>query len=160
MNHPLLIIAIVVSGLVVGWISRDFVAEKEILAITAAHDAERKQIAEQLAQAERDARTKEQEYARNTQAAAAAYARNERTLRARVDASRVELDGLRGDLAAVLAPRPAASTPGAAVVIDGAGTVLGELLGACAASLQGMAAEADRLALKLSGLQDYIRATQ
>lgn len=69
-------------------------------------------------------------------------------------AARGELDRLRAVLAA--RDRAAAEHAGPSGGADDA-AVERELLGACAARYQGLAAEADGLAGQVSGLQDYVR---
>ena len=66
-----------------------------------------------------------------------------------------ELDGLRNQLAAI--DSAASKTPTTAPGIDGAGAER-QLLGACAATLVGLAKEADRIEAKLTGLQDHVRS--
>ena len=73
-------------------------------------------------------------------------------------AAGAELDGLRSDLAA--RDGAAGANPAATCGTDAAraGRIERELLQQCAAALQTVAAEADRIAGRLSGLQDYVRA--
>ena len=66
--------------------------------------------------------------------------------------ARSELDRLRDDLATRSTNQAPGSCPGA----DGASRVERELLGACAASLVQLAAEADRLQARLVGLQGSV----
>ena len=69
-------------------------------------------------------------------------------------------DGLRNLEAILSAPATASSGAVASSGNHGAGSPERELLGSCAASLAGMGKEADRLALKVLTLQEYIRAIQ
>lgn len=147
--NPWIVIATVVSGLAVGWIGRDYVAENEMAAIKAEHA---QAIAQELAKA----RSKEHEYIANLHEASKAYAANQRVLRARVADARVELDSL---LDATKVRADAAPAPAAPGGTDGERTAW-DLFGACARTVQAMAAEADRLEAKLTGLQDYVEATK
>ena len=149
MTHPLLIIAIVLSGLAVGWVSRDYVADNEMAAIKAEHA---QAVAQELAKA----RSKEHEYVANLHEASKAYAANQRVLRARVADARGELDSLLDATKTRADAAPAPTAPGGT---DGERTAW-QLFGACARTLQAVAAEADRLEAKLTGLQDYVEATK
>jgi hypothetical protein len=115
-------------------------------------------IATQTAQAEQAARDQEFQFAEAARKAADEYAQNVARQRAAAAGSRAELDRLRDALAT---SAPGAACPGASAPRgpDVAGT-LRDLLGSCAATLQDLAAEADRLEGKLTGLQDHVRATQ
>ncbi len=83
----------------------------------------------------------------------------ERNARGELDRLRTELDGLRQQASApgsCGASASAAPTGGA----DGATAVLSDVFGQCAATLQSLAAEADRLTAQLVGLQRYLRVVQ
>lgn len=149
MTHPLLIIATVVSGLVVGWFMRDYVADNQMAAIKA-------EYAQALAESQAKAREQEQQYVRNLSQASKAYAANQRVLRARVDDARSELDSLLNATKARADAAPAPTAPGGT---DGERTAW-DLFGRCARVVQNLAAEADRLEAKLTGLQDYVEATK
>jgi Tfp pilus assembly protein PilV len=85
--------------------------------------------------------------------------KHEETKRANVasaGAASAELARLRDELAR---SGNAAEAPKAACRID-AGRTERELLGQCAGVVQNLAAEADRLEGKLTGLQEYVRAIQ
>jgi small-conductance mechanosensitive channel len=110
-------------------------------------------IATATAAAEREARTREQAMADNARKAADTYDRNLKRAQAGAAGAMSELDGLRNALAASPAA-PASAAPSGAYAAGGPER---ELLGACAATLQAMAAAADRLEAKVIGLQDYIR---
>ena len=69
-------------------------------------------------------------------------------------------DGLRNLEAILTAPNSPASATVASAGNHGAGSAERELLGSCAASLVGMGKEADRMALKVLTLQEYIKAIQ
>ena len=115
--------------------------------------AERLQRAQDAAKAEAAARDKEQALAANARKAEQAYAQNSARLRADASGARDELERLRD----ILAPDQAASASAA-----GAGThdpaAARLVVGECAQELQALAATADGLAAKLTGLQDYVRA--
>lgn len=66
--------------------------------------------------------------------------------------------GLRNLEAILAAPGSPASSATASSGNHGAGGVERELLGSCSASLARMGAEADRMALKVLTLQEYVRA--
>jgi predicted phage gp36 major capsid-like protein len=111
------------------------------------------------AEAERQARAQEQAFADNARKASDEYTRKVNAARAAAADARTALDGLRDTIAA--APTCSAGQSAApASGPNGAGNIYAELLGSCATTLQGLAAEADRLEGKLTGLQDYIKATQ
>ena len=69
-------------------------------------------------------------------------------------------DGLRNLETILAAPAIASSGATASSGNHGAGSVERELLGSCAATLARMGAEADRMALKVLTLQEYVRAIQ
>jgi len=69
-------------------------------------------------------------------------------------------DGLRNLETILAAPAVPSSSAAASSGNYGVGSPERELLGSCAASLAGMGKEADRLALKVLTLQEYIRAIQ
>lgn len=106
-------------------------------------------------EAERAARQRERELVLARQQVEEAYAKHKRQAASAAAAARSELDRLRITLAN---PRVTA-TPGTAAQprADGPGSAERELLAACAGEVQGLAAEADRLAGKVTGLQSYVR---
>lgn len=79
--------------------------------------------------------------------------------RATEHVARAAADGLRNLEAILTAPTVASSGAVAASGNHGAGSTERELLGSCAAALAGMGKEADRMALKVLTLQEYVRAT-
>lgn len=83
------------------------------------------------------------------------YVAEKRKAAAAARGARTELDGLRDELYAL---GTTAAGPGSATTcrVD-AGTPERELLGQCAAALVGVAAEADRMAAQVIGLQGYVR---
>ncbi len=87
-----------------------------------------------------------------------AYQNQKRATATVVSAVAVGMQQLETALAA--APSPAASGAAPSCRTDGARTVERELLGQCASQLARMGAEADGLAARVLGLQDYIRAIQ
>ena len=80
--------------------------------------------------------------------------------RATEHVARAAADGLRNLEAILAAPAVASSGAVASAGNHGTGSAERELLGSCAASLVGMGKEADRMALKVLTLQEYIRAIQ
>lgn len=115
-------------------------------------------IAAKTAQAEQAARDQEFEFAESARKAANVYARNVARHQAAAAGARAELDGLRDAIDS--SPAGAAcSAAGTARGPDVAG-VFRELFGACAATLQSLAGEADRIEGKLTALQEHVRATQ
>ena len=109
-------------------------------------------VAAQL-QAEKASRLREQQLIEEKQKAEAAYVDQKRKAAVAVSGARTELERLRDALAASSASEPTATGPRAA---DRAGLEQ-HLLGQCAASLVGVAAEADRLETLVVGLQGYIK---
>ena len=114
-------------------------------------------IAQQAAEA---TKAKEATHAREL-----AKQRAQRTLSAAVAASavnaaRTELDRLRSDIATGAGGCAVPSDPAAGLGIDDGPTRAGELLSACAGELASLAADADRLAGQVSGLQGYVGATR
>lgn len=107
------------------------------------------------AEAERQAREQEAQFATNARKAADAYTQRLNQARASATATRTELERLR-DEAAATAACPATSDPSASGRPDGA-AVLRDVLGECAAALATVAEDADRAEARLSGLQDYVR---
>lgn len=108
-------------------------------------------------QAEQDARKRESELQTKVGRVDRAYQEQKR---ATAHVAAAAADGLRNLEAILAAPATASSGAVASCGIDGAGSPERELLGSCAASLAGMGKEADRLALKVLTLQEYIRAIQ
>lgn len=111
-------------------------------------------LATATAAAEKEARTRESEMADAVRKASDVYAQNLKRAQAGAAGALSELDSLRN----AIASGPAAPASAASGSTDGAGGPERQLFGACAATLQGMAAQADRLEAKVIGLQDYIRS--
>lgn len=111
--------------------------------------------AEQLQKAEQAARQREQSLSVFRQQAEEKYVQEKNRAAAAASRARTELDGLRDALyAARTVPGQGACTAGGA---DARARLEGELLGQCASALVGMAAEADRLAAVVVGLQGYVK---
>lgn len=116
-------------------------------------NAVRTQHQAQVIAAEQSARAKEQALLAAKQRTEETYEQNKRKAATAAAAARTELDRLRVALARRGEPAPGAA-PSAST--DDTRGPERELLGACAADLQSMAAEADRLAGKVTGLQGYV----
>ena len=112
--------------------------------------------AETLQKAEQAAREREQTMIQARQNVEEAYAQEKRKSSAAAARARTQLDGLRDELYAIPAPSKAGADSAPACRTD-AGTLERQLLGQCATALVGVAAEADRLAMQVLGLQGYIR---
>lgn len=111
--------------------------------------------AQALAAASERARAREQQLAEEKQKVEVRYEALKKSNARAVAGAQHELDRLRQQLAAAdsaPAPSDSASAPRA---YGGAG-IEAQLLGSCAGALVGMAAEADRLAAQVIGLQSYV----
>lgn len=118
-------------------------------------DADVAQRTAQALQAEIAARKKEQELQSKVRSVSDAY----RTARENTNhLAAAASDGLRNLETILSAPAIASSGATASGGNHGAGSVERELLGSCAATLARMGQEADRMALKVVTLQEYIRA--
>ena len=115
-----------------------------------------KMHAEQLQKAEQAARDREQTLSVFRQQAEEKYVKEKTRAAAAASRARTELDGLRDELYA-FNPSSTGNAPATPSRADGAARLEGELLGQCATALVGMAAEADRLAANLIGLQGYVQ---
>lgn len=111
--------------------------------------------AQSLQRAEELARKREHDLLAARQKAEDQYDLEKRKAAAAVTRSRSELDGLRNELYAI--SPPGAKDPSAALRADGRAGLERELLGSCASTLVGVAAEADRLAAVVVGLQGYVK---
>lgn len=111
--------------------------------------------AEALQKSEQMARQREQGLVRARQEAEESYVQEKRKAAVAAGRARSELDGLRDQLYALGAPKRG-QDPATACRAD-AGALERQLLGQCAADLVSLAAEADRLAAQLTGLQGYVR---
>lgn len=127
----------------------------EVQATWDAAELTRAGIAQQAAEA---TKSKEATHAREL-----AKQRTLRTLSAAVaasavDAARTELDRLRSVIATQPGCGGVPEVPAAGRGTDGAASSPGQLLGACAAEFAAVAADADRLAWQVSGLQGFVGA--
>jgi len=111
--------------------------------------------AEQLQKAEQAARDREQALSVFRKQAEEKYVQEKNRAAAAASRARTELDGLRDALYASR-PGPASQDAAATCRTDDTATQR-ELFGQCASALVGMAAEADRLAANVVGLQGYVR---
>ena len=109
--------------------------------------------AEQAQKAEQAARDREQALSVFRQQAEEKYVQEKTRAAAAASRARTELDGLRD---AIYRSTPVAQDPGATCRADDSATQR-ELFGQCATALVGMAAEADRLAANVVGLQGYVQ---
>jgi len=122
--------------------------------VQAEWDAEKAQRLADALQASQEARRLESRRATNVQEAQDHARKIASAARADAVGARDELERLRG----ALADRDrAAQAPGAECRVD-AGAVERQLLGACAATLEGLAREADQDRGRLIELQGYVRA--
>lgn len=112
--------------------------------------------AQNLQKAEELARKREQSLSVYRQQAEEKYVQEKTRAAAAASRARNELDGLRNELYA-LGPSSARKGPAATGRADGPARLEGELLGQCATALVGVAAEADRLAASVVGLQAYVK---
>jgi hypothetical protein len=115
----------------------------------------RQMHAEQMQKAEKAARDREQSLSVFRQQAEEKYVQEKNKAAGAASRARIELDGLRNQLYAI--PSPAGKDPATALRADGRDSLERELLGACASTLVGVAAEADRLAAVVVGLQGYVK---
>ncbi len=103
--------------------------------------------------AEKDARAKEQELLAAKQKAEAAYVREKQKAAAASAGARDALDGMRN----ALAERDAAKETAPGSRVDAGAGLERDILGRCAQTLVGLAAQADRLEAVVVGLQGYIK---
>lgn len=141
----LLVLAIGAGG---GWGARAVLAERDMNRVVAQH-------AQAAQAAEAAAREQEQQFATNTRKAADAYSRNLSRTRNSAAAAAAGAAGVRDAIAGL--PSQTCPEAGPALRVDATGA-LGDVLRECVATVQSLAAEADRLEGKLRGLQDYVRA--
>lgn len=111
--------------------------------------------AQGLQKAEQDARRREHDMLAARQKAEERYEQEKRKAAVASSRARSELDGLRDLLYAIGPTGP--KDPAPALRADGRATLERELLGGCASTLVGMAAEADHLAAVVVGLQTYVK---
>lgn len=112
----------------------------------------------QALEAERQARATERAKVVALNQVETRHAQTKKAAAAAADAADTELDRLRTLLATpTAAPQPAGPDPAAAARADDA-TRARAVVGQCAAALTEMAATADTIEARLSGLQDYVRS--
>lgn len=111
--------------------------------------------AQSLQKAEEAARRREHDLLAARQKAEDQYELEKRKAAGAATRARAELDGLRNELYAISPANP--KDPAAALRADGRAALERELLGSCASTLVGVAAEADRLAAVVVGLQNYVK---
>lgn len=122
---------------------------------------ERAALATQYAAAEKLARIEEKRRADEAQRVADQLAVAQTATAARAARAERTVDSLRNTIAALNA-RPVPDAPGCPAVASYAdeARVARELLGACAARYQGVAAEADQLRDQVTGLQGWVDAIE
>lgn len=118
--------------------------------------AMQKAHAESMQKAEQAARRQEHDLLTARQKAEEQYELEKRKAAGAATRARAELDGLRNELYAI-GPSTAGKSAPATGRADGAARIEGELLGQCATALVAVAAEADRLAANVIGLQSYVK---
>lgn len=111
--------------------------------------------AQGLQKAEQAARSREHDMLAARQKAEERYELEKRKAAVAGSRARSELDGLRNELYAISPPSP--KDPATPLRADDRASLERELLGSCASTLVGLAAEADRLAAVVVGLQSYVK---
>ncbi len=140
------------------WQVQDWRYNTRIAQMQQAHAMSLKATSDAALAQQKDALAKLQELNTAKQKVEEDYALEKRKAAVAARSARAELDGLRQELYALPTPDPAAlvqATPSTGRV--DAGTIERQLLGECATTLVGVAAEADLLAAQLVGLQRYVR---
>lgn len=107
-------------------------------------------------QAEQAARAREQQLVAERQKSEERYVQEKRKAAAAASGAQSELDRLRDALASS-GGGPTCPAPAASARVDAGTGLESELLGHCAQTLVGVAAEADRLEAQVVGLQQYIK---
>lgn len=125
--------------------------------VQAEWDADIAQRTAAALEASEAARKREQELLTKVERVDRAYQDQKRAVQHVASAA---ADGLRNLETILAAPAIASSGAAASSGNHGAGGLERELLGQCAAALAGLGQEADRMALKVLTLQDYVRAVQ
>lgn len=162
-----LVLALVASVIVAGWLSGGFARVATILLAVAGFAAlggweardwrqgqkDREQAAQQLA-AERAARTDELIRSRNAERTAHEQAKREKATLARAAAAERAAAGLRDEIAALNA-RPVPTNPELAALAREARTAR-DLLGRCAEAYRRVDGRAQALGDQVSGLQDFV----
>lgn len=148
MTPHIVVAAVVLAvGFGAGWATNGWRLGQQISTIQAEH-------AQALATAQANARAKEQTLVTAKHKAEEAHAVTKKQSQRAIAGARTELDRLRD----LLATRSADTDTAASPRTDGAACQERELLGEGAGHLADMAAEADRLAATLTGLQGYVQA--
>jgi len=145
--HVVVAAVVLAVGFGAGWTTNGWRLGKQIATTQAEH-------AQALATAESAARAREQTLVTAKHQAEEAHAVTKKQSQRAIAGARTELDRLRD----VLAARSADTDPIASNRTDGAACTERELLGEGAGHLADLAAEADRLASTLTGLQGYVTA--
>lgn len=140
------------------WQVQDWRFNTRIAQMQQAHTVSLKAISDDALAQQKDALAKLQELNTAKQKVEEDYALERRKAAVAARSARAELDGLRQELYALPIPAPSAIVQAAPSTgrVDGA-TIERQLLGECATTLVGVAAEADLLAAQLVGLQSYVR---
>lgn len=144
--------AAIVSAALAGWgawIVQDWRYDAELAKMHQAY-------AQGLQKAEQAARSREHDLLAARQRTEERYEQEKRKAAVAGSRARIELDGLRNELYAIAPANP--KDPAPARRADGRATLERELFGSCASTLVGVAAEADRLAAVVVGLQTYVRS--
>lgn len=148
MRAQLIVVAVCAAvSFATGWTANGWRFGQQLDAIKADH-------AQALATAEAQARAREHQMATAKQKAEEAHESTKKQSQRAIAGARSELERLRD----VLATRATAADTAAPGRTDGAACTERELLGEGAGHLADLAAEADRLATTLTGLQGYVRA--
>lgn len=145
--HVVVAAVVLAVGFGAGWTTNGWRLGNQIATIQAEH-------AKALATAESEARAREQSLVTAKHQAEVAHAVTKKQSQRAIAGARTELDRLRDVLAARSTDPDTAASPRT----DGASCQERELLGEGAGHLADMAAEADRLAATLTGLQGYVKA--
>lgn len=162
-----LVLALVGSVIVAGWLSGGFARVATILLAVAGFAAvggweardwrqaqKDREQAEQLLAAERAARTDELIRSRNAERTAHEQAQREKATLARAAAAERAAAGLRNEIAALNA-RPVPESPELAAIAGEASTAR-DLLGRCAEAYRRVDGRAQALGDQVSGLQDFV----
>lgn len=149
--NPRVILAIALAVFLAGTHWRAYVQGKKT--VQAEWSIERAaQVSDALAASEA-ARAREQALQAAKVQVEVKYAQSKKTAAMAADAARSELVGLRDAIARAASAAPG-SQASAAGRTDGAG--IGDVLGSCVNEVQDLARNADRLAIKVTGLQGFI----
>ena len=145
--HVVVAAVVLAVGFGAGWMTNGWRLSAQINDIKAEH-------AQAVATEQANARAKEQILVTAKHQAEEAHAVTKKQSQRAIAGARSELDRLRD----VLATRSTATDPTTSTGTDGATCQERELFGESAGHLADMAAEADRLAATLTGLQGYVTA--